>query len=329
MMVDSTGRGSLGLGMGTHGDSSKEEEILRLRRAIKEALQMGVRSFDTAHHYREGHAETILGEILDHAAVDEVVVTTKVGFVDAPQSLTGSSLRQYLAERYPSLKNNDELALERHCLAPSFILACLEITAQRLRRRRPNRVLVHNPETQLTRCSLEALEAQLTEVFRIFEDSYRRNEIGGYGIATWQALIIEPEFPYHLSLERLVALARQVGGTNHGFRTVMLPLYPGLPDAATVESQEVRGQRYCALDAASELGLEVHIASPFGQKPLNAIDTTRCLELLSRMCADPSIHRVFAGMCSTDHLQQNVECARSSGVSVTGTAKKWLLRNMS
>ena len=316
------------LGMGTNVTAPSGFSSAELSVAIELALRSGIRSFDTAHNYCSGEAEVALGESFRRFAKDGIDVHTKVGFVDAPPNLDGPQLVSYLEDRYHSLSEvpSGALVLGRHCLDRRFIAECLETSVTRLNGIHLRRVLVHNPETQLLECTREEFERRLTDAFDVLEQSVRRGKIGGYGVATWMALLVEPDHDYHVSLESMVDLARRVGGSRHGFRTVMFPLNPSLPDAVLHNSQIVGGSNLSALEAAKRLGLEVHVASPFGQGPRSQEAKRACAELLPLMCSEPSIDRVFATMWASRHLAENI---RISSATPSTNLREWLSLHMS
>lgn len=319
------------LGMGTHYASLGPEDAQRLAEGLRHGLHMGVDSFDTAHNYGGGKAEALLGKTLEQAQKRDVFVSTKVGFVDAPQDFVGNKLREELAHRYESLSPLliDEMALGRHSLNPSFVSECIETSIQRLRGKSPDRILVHNPETQLVRCSLGELETQLSRVFQVLEESYRSGGTGGYGLASWQGFILPSGERYHLPLERLVSLARRTGGNDNGLKTIMLPLHPGLPDAVTRPTQRIGNRVLPIVSAAMELDLEVCVAAPFGQGTLTGEAKANCMELLARMVSDPGIERVFAGMRSQQHINENVQCTNVAVDHTTGGLVEWFSSNLS
>ena len=52
-----------------------------------------------------------------------------------------------------------------------------------------------------------------------------------YGLATWDCFRQAPGGTSYLSLAEVVVLAAQVGGPNHGFRFVQLPINAAMPEA--------------------------------------------------------------------------------------------------
>jgi len=68
-----------------------------------------------------------------------------------------------------------------------------------------------------------------------------KGRIQAYGIATWDGLRVPATHPRHLSLAKIMDLAREAGGANHHLRVLQFPY--NLADAGTVgESASRRAQ---------------------------------------------------------------------------------------
>ena len=81
---------------------------------------------------------------------------------------------------------------------------------------------LHNPaEMQLSALGMQAFMQRLREAFQWGEGARRRGLIRAYGLATWDCFRKPPGSPGYLSLLRLVQLAQQVGGPDHGLRSAL------------------------------------------------------------------------------------------------------------
>jgi aryl-alcohol dehydrogenase-like predicted oxidoreductase len=119
--------------------------------AVRRALDLGIRFFDTASNYGAGHSEVVLGEAL--AGRDDVIIATKFGFVSDPatKQMTGTAA--------------DE----------AFIRASVETSLRRLRRERLDLLQFH-----LNDFSLEQSDA----VFDVLDHLRGEGKIEAYGWST-------------------------------------------------------------------------------------------------------------------------------------------------
>ena len=78
---------------------------------------------------------------------------------------------------------------------------------------------LHNAaEMQLGSLGKGVFMQTLAEAFRALEELRSRGSIRAYGMATWDCFRLPPNSPSHLSLLDVVALAKEIGGIDHGFR---------------------------------------------------------------------------------------------------------------
>ena len=94
----------------------------------------------------------------------------------------------------------------------------------------------------------------MADAFSCMEEQVERGIIGCYGCATWNGFRVLPEARNHLSLEELVGLARDVGGKDHHFKVIQLPINLAMTEAVRVQTQKVGSERVSLLDAAHRLG---------------------------------------------------------------------------
>src|SRR5258708_21145141 len=90
---------------------------------------------------------------------------------------------------------------------------------------------VHNPESQLAAVSPEEFWQRLRAAFEFLEQAVANGQIKNYGVATWNGFRVEPDAREYHSLERLAAIAREVGGDRHHFRFIQLPFNLAMPEA--------------------------------------------------------------------------------------------------
>ncbi|MFC9231385.1 aldo/keto reductase [Streptomyces decoyicus] len=185
------------LGLGTYRCRGVAE-------AARAALNAGVDWIDTAPNYQGGEAERRLAPVL--GAQPGVRVSTKAGYVSKARRAEAVRAGVLLAEE----------AERGHSIRPAFVSWQVERSREELGRT-PDIVFLHNPEHGHT--TPASLESALLPAFDALEDACFRGDLGGYGIATWDA--------FHKGLTtigRLLALARMAGGRHHHLTAVQLPL---------------------------------------------------------------------------------------------------------
>ncbi len=266
-------------------------------------------------------------------------MVTKGGFLhgDAPN---GKDAPTYITERYLS---QGELTVEEivagvHCMAPGFLRGELSQSLENLDVEHVDLYLVHNPETQLTQgVPQEAFDQALLEAFTELERQRDQGTIGGYGVATWEALRVDPEHPAHLGLERLLELAAKaheaagVSADEHGFVGVQLPLNLAMPEAAGVPTQPWGGEQLPALEAANQAGLIVLTSASLCQARLLGSLTHEARELLDAeddlqaaltfARSAPGVTTALVGMGQVAHVDENLEAISGRAIEPSRVRK--------
>ena len=124
---------------------------------------------------------------------------------------------------------------------------------------------------------------------------------------------------YH-SLTKMVALAEEVGGKEHGFRFVQLPFNLAMPEALTVANQNVNDNDVSTIEAAAMLGVTVMTSASIFQGRLTRGLPEHLRELLGPLRTDahnaiqfvrstPGVTTALVGMSQTSHAEENLELA--------------------
>ena len=125
---------------------------------------------------------------------------------------------------------------------------------------------LHNPaEAQLSEVGPEEFQRRLADAFRELEKQRRNGALRAYGLATWDTFRVRRIIRRYLSLESVVATARDVGGDHHGFRFVQFPFNLAMPEAASLRLQPVGGERRSLFEAARTLGIDCFTSVPLMQ----------------------------------------------------------------
>lgn len=320
------------LGMGTYlGDCTDAEDAAYVA-TLRAALAAGVNVLDTAINYRCQRSERAVGHAVVEAIAsgevrrDEVVVCTKGGYVafDGAPPATRDAYQQWLErELFASgLVARDELVRGGHTIAPAHLAHQLERSRANLGLKTIDLYYVHNPEEQLLAVDRATFRQRLRAAFALLEERAAAGEIAGYGCATWTGFRVPPDHRQHLTLADLVALAREVGGTTHHFRTVQLPVSLAMPEAARLPTQPLGGRLVPLLEAADALGVGVVASAPLMQGKLTSglpselhelfpactTDAQRALRFASSL---PGVCVALAGMRRPAHLDENLAAWRA------------------
>lgn len=251
------------LGIGTYLGDTDPEDRDRYQASIRRALDKGITVVDTAANYRNQASELDVGAALGEAGNREgVFLVTKGGFLHGDIG-RDANVRQVVRDVYvdEGLLDVDDVAGGSHAMTPAFLEHELSSSLENLGVDAVDLYLVHNPETQLAAgIDRDTVHERLREAFAFLEERRAAGEIGGYGVATWDALRVDPENPGHLGLETLLDLAEDAHaeagrGDAHGFRGIQLPFNLAMPEAATRPTQPWEGERVPALEAAKRAGL--------------------------------------------------------------------------
>src|SRR5207302_2443438 len=98
-------------------------------------------------------------------------------------------------------------------------------------------------------------------VFSYYEDERRRGRLRYYGLATWNSFRVPNAHPEHLNLDDVVDVARNVGGGDHGFRFIQLPLNLEMTEAF-IRNQRMMDDHLSVLEADDRLGECIFTIAP-------------------------------------------------------------------
>ncbi|WP_299334060.1 aldo/keto reductase [Haloplanus sp.] len=252
------------VGLGTYLGEPTDAVDERYERALVAGVEGGCNVVDTAVNYRCGRSERVVGRALNGAEVkrEAVAVTTKGGFLPFDGEQPGDP-EAYVRERFVESGpvDDDDIAAGRHCIAPAAIEASLDRSLDALGVGTIDCYYVHNPETQCRVRSRQAVYNQLEATFERLEHRVDAGDIGGYGVATWDAFRVPPADDAYLSLSTVVERARSaaetVGHETSGFEAIQLPFNVVMADAFTTPTHEFEGGRRSALEVAHALDIDV------------------------------------------------------------------------
>ena len=185
---------------------------------------------------------------------------------------------------------------------------------------------LHNPESQLSEIAPDAFEARLAQAFEKLEELRQNGKLQFYGAATWNGFRVQPAMRGYHSLEKMVNVARQIGGDGHGFRFIQLPFNLAMPEALLLPNQQFSGQVFSALEAAQNLDVSVMCSASILQGKLAGGLPAQVRETLGNLDTDalaslqftrstPTATTALVGMSRTNHVEENMRLARIEPVS--------------
>ena len=314
------------LGLGTYLGECDDAEDGRYTTAAIAAMSRGVNLLDTAINYRCQRSERALGTAIRAALEagkikrDEIVVCTKGGYIplDMNPPATREEYHSFLNDEYflRGVMDAADVIAGGHCLTANFLEDQIERSRRNLGLETIDVYYLHNPEQALDTLSRQKFLTLLRDAFATLERAVENGQIAAYGCATWNGLRAPPESRNHLSLEELVSLAHEVGGSHHHFSVVQLPINLAMTEAVRAQTQCVGRERFSALEAAHRLGISVVASATLMQSQLTRglpdqvhaafpgfhTDARRAIAFTQSL----PLSAALVGMKSVSHLDENL-----------------------
>jgi len=308
------------IGLGTYlGEADPETDGAYLQ-AARAFAAAGGSVFDTAANYRRGRSERVLGEVFRDLPREACFVSTKAGYLPMGDGRTPESPRAWFQRvlAAPGVLAPDEVVDGCHAMTPRYLAHQLRVSLEALGLARVDVFHLHNPEHQRPHLGPERFRAVLRQAFAACEELAAQGLIGAYGCATWNGFRVPPQAPEHLSLEELLADAREAGGDGHHFRWIQLPLNLAMPEAFTLPTQLFGGHLRTALQAAQAAGLGVQVSASLMQarildrlpSGLGAVlpgcrTPAQAALQFARSC--PGVTTALCGMSRPGHVTENMQ----------------------
>ena len=315
------------IGLGTYLGDCDDLTDAAYANATRSAVTSGINLLDSAINYRCQRSERAVGSALRallssrEAARDEIVVCSKAGYIplDKTPPPTRQDYEALLQSQYfdRGIVRPEEVIAGGHCIAPGYLADQVERSRRNLGISTIDIYYLHNPEQQLDSLSREAFTAAITAAFTRLEREVAAGNIGCYGCATWNGFRCKPGERSHLSLAELVRIAEAVGGADHHFRVVQLPISLAMPEAVRVPTQPLGNALVPLLQAASELGVAVIASAPLMQGQLTRDLPAKLAEAFPALETDaqravafvrslPRVISALVGMKDPAHLREQL-----------------------
>jgi aryl-alcohol dehydrogenase-like predicted oxidoreductase len=300
--------------------------------SIARFVELGGNVIDTAANYRFQRSERNVGEALrvlneKGFARDQIVICTKGGYLPF-DGAPPPDLRAYFQENFveQGIATFDDLVGGSHCMTPKYLESQINQSLRNMNLDALDVFYIHNPESQLSEIAPSTFEARLAQAFEKLEQLRQDGKLQFYGAATWNGFRVQPAAGGYHSLEKMVNIARQIGGDKHGFRFIQLPFNLAMPEALLLPNQQFNGQVFATLEAAQNLNVSVVCSASIlqgklaGGLPANVRETlgsldTDALASLQFTRSTPSVATALVGMSRTKHVEENMRLAKIEPVS--------------
>jgi aryl-alcohol dehydrogenase-like predicted oxidoreductase len=274
------------LGFGSYRVDERSAEHVA---SLDMALSSGINLIDTSTNYTDGSSETAIGKVLARHPRDEIVLVSKVGYVQG-QALALVQQRELEGAPFPEVVKYADGCW--HCIHPDFIADQLGRSLARLGVEKIDVYLLHNPEYFFTDAIKRHGDSPLATLredfydrigraFSYLEEEVRRGRIGAYGVSS-NTFVVPTVHPEATSLERMWRLAGDVAADHH-FTVVQLPANLFETGAMVTPNNEA-GDR-TALEFARDKDLAVLV-----NRPLNAFYRDQLIRLADVPVENPGVH---------------------------------------
>jgi len=297
------------IGIGTYLGNPDDATDLNYAKAIVRAVESGVNVIDSAANYRFQRSERAIGRALKTVvergfAREELVICTKGGYLPFDGS-PPRNVREYVEETFvkPGIAEFADIVGGSHCMTPSYLQNQLDQSLRNMDLECVDVYYIHNPESQLGHVSEAEFYHRLRLAFERLEENRKQGKLQFYGVATWNGFRVAANSGSHHSLVRMIEIAREVGGEDHGFRFIQLPVNLVMAEAITLENETFVGEAMTVAEAARQLGVTVMASGSMLQGRL-AMHGPTALQFVR---SAPGITTALVGMSRTEHVDVNLQ----------------------
>jgi aryl-alcohol dehydrogenase-like predicted oxidoreductase len=253
------------VGIRVSGSAVHERNGEQQRAALVDAVHLGCNVVDTIVDHRNRGSELILGQALasifalGRVTRNEIIISSHGGhvlFEDAYPAGAAAHVRKNLIES--GIAAADEFAQGwHHCIAPKYLRLQLRQSLTNLGLGTLDIYYVHLPEVQKLERGATVFESRLRAAFAELESQVRAERLVYYGITSIDGFRVPPDHPAHLSLDRLIELARDAGGKDHRFRYIQVPFNLTMREVAEFPNQTLGGREMTLVEAARQMDISL------------------------------------------------------------------------
>jgi aryl-alcohol dehydrogenase-like predicted oxidoreductase len=320
------------IGLGSYLGEPDSATDSRYESAVSRYLELGGNLLDSAINYRFQRSERSVGAALQAALADgtvrrdEVILCTKGGYLSFDGGWP-SKPEAWIRETFidTGIVQPDEI-VDGHCMAPAYLRHQIARSRENLQSACIDLYYLHNPEGQRAAVGEAEFDRRLREAFAALEVAVAQSHIAAYGTATWNGYRAPTEAPDYLSLERVVAAARDVSGDRHHLRAIQLPLNFQMVEALGRANQPSTMGLAPLLEAAAENHITVITSAPMlqgrvlGRLPASlrakfAPDMSDAQRAIQFARSAPGVTVTLAGMSRAAHVDENLNLSQVAPLS--------------
>jgi aryl-alcohol dehydrogenase-like predicted oxidoreductase len=313
------------VGMGTYLGNLSARDDADLEKSLYYSIKEGgINLIDTSINYRSMLSEKCIGRAINNLIEEEVIdresvfICTKNGYVTNDGDLSRVDIDTYLQLMF--LNNNiisrSDLSPSYHIMNPNYISRCLDKSLCNMGINTIDLIYIHNSfESWYNIVDRPTYHEMLSRVFQLYEDFRQKGKINFYGMATWNCFTSKENSKGYLSLKEVVNIAKDVGGTNNGFKFIQLPFNMYLNEPYTFKNQPTEtSSKATLLESAQKYGIHVFTSVPLYQgkllhselnkSPLDNLPAMS-LKLLQFVRSTPGITAPLIGQKKPEHTKEN------------------------
>ena len=259
---DTTGMTLSTIGIGTYEDDTSDKIDDAGAMAIYESVKHGVNVLDTsANKKSERTVGKALSLLLSSGIVDRQSLFLSIKAVSFNHDTQNAALETSRISKPESILSQSnglpsvDVTNTKYCITPDCLERSLSSSRLNLGVDTVDVLYISNSaEILLNVLEREAFMQMLNTSFTYLETQRSQNRIRYYGMSTWSCFTSDESEKTYLSLHDVVALAASVGGADHGFRFIQVPISVTFPGAVRMRSQK-NGDTIIA--AAAVMGINV------------------------------------------------------------------------
>ena len=310
------------VGIGTYLGNPDSDTDNIVKNAVKKSVLAGMNVIDTAINYRAQKAERSIGQAISELvnenkiSRDEIFISTKNGYVTNDGDIQ-EDLMQYIIRELgkPGIVKEGDISSGYHCMTIPYLEDQLNRSLKNLQLECIDLIYLHNAVEGNLEMPKETFLQKLKDVFEFYEQKRKDGKIRFYGMATWDCFRVAEDHKTFLSLEKVIEIAKSVGGDDHGFRFIQLPYNLHFDQAFMQKNQLVDGKSASILDSAKQLNVGVFTSVPLMQGKLldwakdkpafSAVSPS--VGLLQFIRSTPGVLAPLVGQKSDAHVTENLE----------------------
>ena len=310
------------VGIGTYLGNPDSDTDNIVKNAVKKSVLAGMNVIDTAINYRAQKAERSVGQAISELvnenkiSRDEIFISTKNGYVTNDGDIQ-EDLMQYVMRELgkPGIVKEGDISSGYHCMTVPYLEDQLNRSLKNLQLECIDLIYLHNAVEGNLEMPKETFLQKLKDVFEFYEQKRKDGKIRFYGMATWDCFRVAEDHKTFLSLEKVIEIAKSVGGDDHGFRFIQLPYNLHFDQAFMQKNQLVDGKSASILDSAKQLNVGVFTSVPLMQGKLldwakdkpafSAVSPS--VGLLQFIRSTPGVLAPLVGQKSDEHVTENLE----------------------